>query len=70
MLVVSVTDEGTCDFEDLEEMTRTFVKGKNSKGTGLGLAIVAKVMEQMGGKLTFDPDPTTFALWIREGGQA
>ncbi|MFT6070631.1 MAG: signal transduction histidine kinase [Bacteriovoracaceae bacterium] len=61
-LFVKVGDRGVCDFDDLGELTREFVKGNKSSGTGLGLNIVKKVVKEMQGQMLFVPNPTTFTI--------
>jgi signal transduction histidine kinase len=67
-LIVSVIDSGMCEELDLSEVTKEFVKGNKSQGSGLGLNIVKKVMDSLDGKLTFQNNPTTFALNIKRKG--
>ena len=43
-LFVTASDTGVCDFDNLDELTREFVKGNKSSGTGLGLNTVKKVI--------------------------
>ncbi len=64
LVKVTVEDQGICQFDNLEEMCREFIKGKNSSGSGLGLNIVKKVMKEMGGELKFKKSPTRFILEI------
>lgn len=59
---IAVTDQGVCEFDMLDEMTREFAKGNQSKGSGLGLKIVRQIIEEMGGKLEFSKNPTTFTI--------
>jgi signal transduction histidine kinase len=61
-LFVKVGDKGICDFDNLGELTREFVKGNKSSGTGLGLNIVKKVVKEMEGQMLFIPEPTTFTI--------
>lgn len=61
-LFVEVKDCGVCDFDNLEELTREFVKGNKSSGTGLGLNIVKKVVKEMEGQMLFNPNPTSFTI--------
>ena len=55
---------GVCDNgpglpkENKESLVEPYVTHKE-KGTGLGLAIVKKIVEDHGGSLLFDPDPST-----------
>lgn len=65
-LTITVEDRGECNFTDLNEMTEEFIKGTKSEGTGLGLNIVKKVMEDMGGSLSFQPNPTRFSLTVKK----
>jgi signal transduction histidine kinase len=44
-----------------------FARGADSHGLGLGLNIVAHLMEKMRGKLTWQRDPTAFALQLPRG---
>jgi signal transduction histidine kinase len=66
-LEIIIQDQGSCEYDSLHEMCQEFVKGKKSHGTGLGLNIVIKVLKAIGGELTFQPQPTTFTLRIKEG---
>lgn len=61
-LSVEVQDRGVCDFDNLDELTREFVKGNKSSGTGLGLNIVKKVVKEMNGQMLFNPNPTSFTI--------
>ncbi|MDD0853449.1 DUF3404 domain-containing protein [Halobacteriovorax sp. GB3] len=58
----TVQDQGSCQFESLEELTSEFVKGNKSSGSGLGMNIVSKVVKEMDGKLIFCKNPTTFKV--------
>ncbi|MBK26388.1 MAG: hypothetical protein CME70_20480 [Halobacteriovorax sp.] len=64
-LYVEVSDLGECDFDNLEELTREFVKGNKSSGTGLGLNIVKKVVKEMEGQMLFNPKPTSFTITLK-----
>ena len=59
-LQIDISDQGICKFKNLSEMTAAFAKGNKSKGTGLGLNIVSLVIKEIGGKLSFKNNPTTF----------
>jgi signal transduction histidine kinase len=64
LINITVSDQGICQFDSLDEMCREFTKGKNSSGSGLGLNIVRKVIKEMGGDLKFRKNPTRFILEI------
>ncbi len=65
-LVISVKDEGDCQFDCFDKMTDEFVKGNKSSGTGLGLNIVKKVVKEMGGKFRYSNSPTTFTIELKK----
>ena len=64
-LELTVVDYGTCPYKNLDEITRSDRKNKNSSGLGLGVSIVQKIMKEMGGKLLYTQTPTTFTLFLR-----
>lgn len=64
-LILTVTDTGVCPYKNLEEILNSDRTGKNSRGLGLGMSIVQKIMQEMGGKLTYQQTPTTFSLFLR-----
>ena len=67
---VKVIDQGECQFNTFEEMAEEFAKGNKSSGTGLGLNIVKQVVKEMGGDITFTPNPTTFTIKLKRGDHA
>jgi signal transduction histidine kinase len=60
--VITIEDQGKCEFENLEQMTSEFIKGSSSAGSGLGLNIVNTVIKEMGGELSFLSAPTRFII--------
>ncbi len=64
-LNISVTDNGKCEFETLEQASGEFVKGTKSEGSGLGLNIVKKVIYEMDGTLKLSLNPTTFTIKLK-----
>lgn len=66
VLIFTVTDNGMCPFNRLEEMTREFSKADVSRGLGLGLNLVHKIILGMGGRLVYRPNPTTFTFSIND----
>ena len=65
VLELTVTDYGKCPYRNLDELTHSDRKNKNSSGLGLGVSIVQKIMKDMGGKLLYTQTPTTFTLFLR-----
>ncbi len=63
-LTIAVEDAGGAAM-DVERMLAPFSKRSDSPGLGLGLSVVAQVVEQMGGELRVDREPTRFALHLR-----
>ena len=59
---IQVSDQGDCQFENLDDITEEFAKGNKSRGTGLGLNIVRKVVEGLKGSLRFEKGPTRFSI--------
>ena len=59
LLCIAVEDDGVGlpDGDDRDRLTEPYVTHK-AKGTGLGLAIVKKIMEDHGGELTLDDQPS------------
>ena len=64
-LTLTVTDAGECPYKNLDEILNSDRTGKNSRGLGLGMSIVQKIMQEMGGKLSYQQTPTTFSLFLR-----
>ncbi len=64
-LTLTVTDAGECLYKNLDEILSSDRTGKNSRGLGLGMSIVKKIMQEMGGKLSYQQNPTTFSLFLR-----
>ena len=52
-------------YKNLDEILNSDRTGKNSRGLGLGMSIVQKIMQEMGGKLSYQQTPTTFSLFLR-----
>ena len=63
-LCLEIEDQGHCEFIDLAEMSKEFVKGNKSTGTGLGMNIVIKVCKEMGVEIELRKGPTNFTLKI------
>ena len=63
---ISIEDQGTCEFESLNDMTDAFVKSNRSKGMGLGLNIVKSILDEWGVELKFSKFPTSFSLIFSE----
>jgi signal transduction histidine kinase len=61
-LRISICDQGECEFKNLNDAVAPFQRGKTSQGLGLGLSIVQETIQQIGGKLEFKYNPTTFIL--------
>lgn len=71
-VLVRVIDEGAgISADDLRKITDPFFTTKRaSGGTGLGLAVSQRIVEDHGGRLTFESEPgrgTTATLWIPVG---
>lgn len=64
-LTLNVVDRGECLYKNLDEILNSDRTGKNSRGLGLGMSIVQKIMQEMGGKLSYQQNPTTFSLFLR-----
>jgi hypothetical protein len=64
-LILSVMDSGVCNYKNLDELISSDKSRKNSRGLGLGMNIVQKIMKEMGGKLIYSQNPTTFSLFLR-----
>ncbi|WP_372651404.1 sensor histidine kinase [Halobacteriovorax sp.] len=62
---VCIIDHGECEFQSFTEMSEEFAKGNKSSGTGLGLNIVKQVVKEMGGEISFTPNPTTFRIVLK-----
>lgn len=64
ILEINISDQGHCQFDDLDKMASEFVKGGSSSGTGLGLNIVVTVFKELGGQVEFSTGPTQFKLLL------
>ena len=64
LLVIAVQDAGSLekDFRVESGWTR---QRKESSGLGFGLEIIQKIISELGGRLTFQSEPTTFFLNLR-----
>lgn len=67
-LIISVEDQGQCEFKTLAEMTNPFVKRRGSHGMGLGLNIIQFIVDELKAQLSFESMPTRFNLVIKFSG--
>jgi signal transduction histidine kinase len=67
-LRITVEDQGSCDFQSLDQMTTAFVKSSRSKGMGLGLNIAKFIVEEWGSEIEFSNSPTSFTLSLGSSG--
>jgi signal transduction histidine kinase len=68
-LVIRVADTGTSSKLSLRRAVAPHKRDENSPGLGLGLAIVDRVARLLGGRLSHEPDPTTFELRVPIDGE-
>lgn len=61
-LIISVVDQGECEFDNLRAASTPFQKGAKSQGLGLGLSIVQEAIRSMQGSLEMTKNPTTLNL--------
>jgi C4-dicarboxylate-specific signal transduction histidine kinase len=59
---VEVKDAGNPSLEDLENALTPHHKGKKSKGLGIGLSIVNRKINEVGGTLDIQANPTRFTM--------
>ena len=66
-VLISVEDQGSSEFNNINDLTKEFIKGSKSEGSGLGLNIVKKVIKNLGGELSFKTNPTLFTIKLKKG---
>jgi hypothetical protein len=64
-LKLDIIDSGSLEYSTLEEILKSRRSTGHNEGLGMGLTIVKKIIQEMGGQLTYSNQPTVFSLSLR-----
>jgi C4-dicarboxylate-specific signal transduction histidine kinase len=64
-LKLDVGDTGDIHYGSFEDILKTRKSTGINEGLGMGLTIVKKIIQEMGGQITYSNRPTVFSLSLR-----